>query len=94
MEKYLKVGSINSGDAVYFKFGDEVMIEKDHQYLVEPSPVEREEIYKLFIHLKLQESWETKHRHTMKEDKNDPILRLVQKDYKPRNDRVSPENKV
>jgi hypothetical protein len=55
LKNYTFIGAIETGESIYFCPTDKaIAIEKDHQYLVEPTPKEMNKIYNQFPELKSQ----------------------------------------
>jgi hypothetical protein len=52
MDKWTLAGHLSSGEAVYWRKGGGLAVEKDHQHLVDPTSEETAEIYKRMSHLK------------------------------------------
>lgn len=53
MKNYTFIGSIESGEAIFYCPDDKSLaIEKDHTCLVEPTPEEAAQVYKIFPSLK------------------------------------------
>jgi len=50
--KWILVGHLGTGEAVYRQNSGALAVEKDHQHLADPTPEEREEIYKTMSHLR------------------------------------------
>lgn len=50
--KWIFVGNLRSGEAIYWQRSGALAIEKDYQYLVDPTPEETAEIYKTMSHLR------------------------------------------
>jgi hypothetical protein len=52
MSKWILVGHLGNGVAVYYQKEGGLAVEKDQQHLVDPTPEERAEIYKTMSHLR------------------------------------------
>lgn len=50
--KWIFVGNLRSGEAIYWERGGSLAIEKDYQTLVDPTPEEKAEIYDRMSHLR------------------------------------------
>jgi hypothetical protein len=52
MSKWILVGHLGNGVAVYWQEGGGLAVEKDHRRLADPTPEETAEIYKTMSHLR------------------------------------------
>jgi hypothetical protein len=52
MNRWILVGHLGVGEAVYWQRGGGLAVEKDHQSLVEPTAEETAEIYRSMPHLR------------------------------------------
>jgi hypothetical protein len=50
--KWIFVGNLRSGEAIYWQKGGDLAVEKDHERLVDPTPEETAEIYDRMSHLR------------------------------------------